>query len=104
LPLTVNDNLGTETELELLRQREYLEDAHEKVICVAFILLVGVILGAVCQVGIIDSLTIAARRTVNRIQYEHYRKKFCLWAIIIALACANLGLIIKMLRNGGRLY
>jgi hypothetical protein len=46
-------------------------------------------------------ITESARASIRQLQQKIFRKKMCLWAVIIALFILNLALLTALIRNHG---
>jgi len=46
-------------------------------------------------------ITESARASIRQLQQKIFRKKLCLWAVIIALFILNLALLTALIRNHG---
>lgn len=46
-------------------------------------------------------ITETAKASIRELQQKVFRKKMCLWAIIVALFVTNLALITALIRNHG---
>lgn len=47
---------------------------------------------------------VSAKMSIREIENKAFRQKLCLWAVIFVLGCANLAVIIVLVRNGGKFY
>jgi len=79
------EEIGLQTSVTMQMQRQRLEDTRD-------------------HLDEMKSISMSAKRSIRELENKAFRYKMCLWFVILLLFCANIAVLIAMVRNGGKLY
>lgn len=80
-----SEELGIQTMRTMQFQRERLTETHS-------------------QLYDTKDVMTSAKQSIREIENKAFRQKLWLWVIIFVLFCANVSIIVVLIRNGGKFY